>query len=124
MAVRHYQSGERGAGRTGSLFSLFILVALGYFVARSAPLYIHKVQFQDALTEVVRLGALQNLSETEMRTRLTLKATELDIPHDARIEIHRKGKLVTARVDYTQDIMLPFYTYNWPINLVAQETGF
>ncbi len=124
MAVRNFQSRERGEGRTGFLFSLFILASIGYFVAKSAPLYIHKVQFQDAVTEIVRLGALQNLSENEVRSRLTTKAFELEIPHDAKFEIHRKGKLVTARIDYTQDLTLPFYTYSWVVNIASQESGF
>ena len=107
-----------------SIFSLFILASIGYFVAKSAPLYIHKVQFQDAVTEIVRLGALQNLSENEVRSRLTAKASELEIPRDARFEVHRKGKQVTARIDYTQDLTLPFYTYSWVVNIASQESGF
>ncbi|HZS10372.1 MAG TPA: hypothetical protein VFD58_36420 [Blastocatellia bacterium] len=124
MSVRNNRSRERGEGRLGFLFALFVVVAVGYFVAKSAPLYIHKVQFQDEVSEAVRMAVLRNLSEGDVRSRLTTKAFELEIPRDAKIEVKRAGKTVTARVTYTQDITLPFYTYNWPVDIQAKETGF
>ncbi len=124
MAVRNFQSRERGEGRLGFLFTILVLAAIIYFVAQSAPLYIHKVQFQDALTEIVRTGALQNLTETEVRTRVSAKAVEFDLPRSATIEVHRKGKQISARVAYIQDITLPFYTWNWSVELQSQESSF
>ena len=123
MSVRNNRSDERGEGRLGFLFALFVVAAIGYFVAKSAPLYVHKVQFQDAVTETVRMAVLRNLSEGDVRSRLTMKISELEIPRDAKIEVKRTGKVVVARVTYTQEIVLPFYTYNWPVDIQAQETG-
>src|SRR5438309_1998446 len=120
MSVRHNRSDERGEGRIGFLFALFVVAAIGYFVAKSAPLYVHKVQFQDAVTETVRIAVLRNLSESDVRSRLTMKVSELEIPRDAKIEVKRTGKVVVARVTYTQEIVLPFYTYNWPVDIQAQ----
>jgi len=124
MSVRNNRSRERGEGRLGFLFALFVVVAIGYFIAQSAPLYIHKVQFQDEVTEAVRMAVLRNLSEGDVRSRVAAKALELEIPRDAKIEVKRNGKTVTARVTYTQDITLPFYTYSWPVDIQAKESGF
>lgn len=116
--------GERGEGRLGLLFSLFVLASVGYFIWQSAPRLVSKVQMEDATSEIVKMAVLRNFSEAEVRQRLTGKASELEIPPSAYIEVRRKGKMVTATVSYTQDIVLPFYTYAWPVNIQVTETGF
>ncbi|HWQ32911.1 MAG TPA: hypothetical protein VNQ79_08650 [Blastocatellia bacterium] len=124
MPDRKISRCERGEGRLGFLFTLLILAAGGYFVSQSAPHYIHKVQMQDATTEIVRIAAMQNLSESDVRSRLSAKVHELDLPRDTKIEVKRSGKLVNASVSYTQNITLPFYTCVWPVSIQAQESGF
>lgn len=124
MPERKYSRVERGEGKLGLLFTLFMLASIGYFISQSAPHLIHKVQMEDATTEIVRIAALQKMSEADVRQRLQTKAFELSIPRDARIEVKRNGKQISAKVTYTQNIALPFYTYNWPISFQAQETGF
>ncbi|MFN7949941.1 MAG: hypothetical protein U0Z53_31630 [Blastocatellia bacterium] len=123
MTDRKY-SRERGEGRLGFLVTLLVLAAVGYFVSQSVPHYIHKVQMQDETTEIVRIAAVQNLSESEVRNRLNKKVAEYSLPPNARIEVKRNGKQVNARISYTQNISLPFYTYVWPVDIQAQETGF
>lgn len=124
MADYNFSHCERGEGRLGFLLTILMLAFIGYFLFHSAPHYIHKVQMQDAVTEIVRFAATQNLSESDVRARLTTKAAELSIPRNAHIEVKRTGKLVTARVSYSQDITLPFYTYTWPVSLEARDSGF
>jgi len=67
---------------------------------------------------------VQNWHDADVRTRLAQKAIEYRLPDNAKIEITRNGKKVSARIAYTQAITLPYYTYNWPFEIRKEDSSF
>ncbi|MFN0120131.1 MAG: hypothetical protein ACKV2V_06485 [Blastocatellia bacterium] len=122
--VRSSHSPERGEGRLGSLFTLLILAAGGYFAWENIPHYFHKVKMQEATTDIVRAASVRQTSERDIRNLLAEKALENNLPPGAAIEVRRNGKKVLAHISYTQEITMPFYKWEWPVNIQAQDTGF
>ncbi len=115
---------ERGASRLPFLLLLALTAAIVYLMAVFIPIYLGNRQMQEATTDIVRRGALQNLTEVDVRAQLQEKAREYGLPENRQIELSRDGRKLTARITYTRSVNFPFYTYKWPVEIRVQDLGF
>ena len=120
----YQKSNERGANRLPFLLLLALTAVIVYLVVMFAPVYLGNRQMEEASVEIVHRGALQNLSETEVRAQLQEKARQYGLPETRNIELWRDGRKLTARITYTHLVKLPFYTYKWPVEIRVQDLGF
>lgn len=119
----HNFSHERGASRFPFLLLLALTAAIVYLMAVFIPIYLGNRQMEDATTEIVHRGALQNLHESDVKAQLQEKAREFGLPDNSRIELSRDGRKLTARIVYTQLVKFPFYIYKWPVEIRVQDLG-
>ncbi len=124
MSSRNYRNTERGEGRFRFLLTLAVVALIIYAAMQFIPAYAYNLQMEDATREIITQAALQNLREGDVRARLVEKAIQYQLPDDAKIELVRDGKRVSARITYTKIIKLPYYTYYWPFEIRVQESGF
>jgi len=119
-----FSSEKRGANQFAFLLLLALVAAIVYLVATFAPAYMGNQSLQSAADEIVRRGALQELSDTDVRAQLTEKIREFGLPAEHKIELRHEGKGMSARISYKHLIRFPFYTYNWPVEINAKNPGF
>lgn len=102
---------RRGAGTLGCLFSIFIVVALGYFVTHFGEAFLRSYRFQDAMSGELRQAGRKG--NDEIRARLQLVADSLGIPEEGRaVTIARAGPNVAIWSEYSEPIELPFGVKN------------
>lgn len=124
LPQRFTAGNQRGASRFPFLVLLALTVAVIYLMIVFIPIYLGTRQMQEVTTEIVRRGALQNLSENDIRAQLLEKAREFDLPENRQVQLWRDGRKLTARITYSHAVKFPFYTYNWPVEIRAQDLGF
>ena len=100
---------EHGAGRTGCLLSLLIIVAVAYFGVPIAGSYIRYYRFRNEMQTQARFAP--SIDDSTIRRRLLLKIEELDIPDSARrLRIRRGSREILITTSWQEPIELPFYT--------------
>jgi hypothetical protein len=114
---------KSGSGRFAVLLLLAFTAALVYVIALFVPVYQGTQQMYGAASEIVRRGALLNLKEDDVRAQLKEKARISGLPEDHRIELRRDGRKLTAKISYKNQIHLPFFTYDWPVEIRVQDLG-
>lgn len=105
------------------LLALAFCAAAFYLMIMLLPAWLGHRQMRQATTDIVRRGALQRLDLADMRAQLVEKARESRLPHDARIDLNRDGRLVSAHISYTRTLYLPFHSWQWPLEIHVVDTG-
>ncbi len=109
VRVQQSRLNERGAGRTGCLLSLLIIVAVAYFGVPIAGSYIRYYRFRNEMQTQARFAP--SINDATIRRRLLLKIEELDIPDSARrLRIRRGSREILITTSWQEPIELPFYT--------------
>jgi hypothetical protein len=118
------EHGERGTSRLGFIALLALSAALIYLVVTFAPAYLGNENLREAADEIVRRGALQKLDDTDVRAQLHEKVRELGLPDNHKVDLWHEGRGLAARISYQHVIRFPFYTYNWPVEILVRNVGF
>ena len=116
VAVRGRRLSQRGAGRTGCLVTLLIVVAVVYFGMPIAGTYVRYYRFKNEMQTQARFAP--SIDDGTIRRRLLLTIDELGIPDTAkRLRIRRTGRPreIQISTDWPETIVLPFYS--WVITL-------
>lgn len=124
MSLRVDRTAQRGASRFPFLVLLALTVAIVYLMIVFIPIYIGTRQMQEVTTEIVRRGALQNLADSDVRAQLLEKSREFGLPDNQQIQLNRDGRKLTAKITYVHSVRFPFFTYDWPVEIRAQDLGF
>ena len=105
-----------GRGNLGCLFSLLIIVVLGYLGYKFVPHYINNYELKDAVNEIAVYQGAGLGGGPEKRTiheQVMAKAKELGIPlKRENIKVRQEGEKVYITVNYTVPVDLPSKTYN------------
>lgn len=97
---------RRGASTLGCLFTLLIVVAIGYFGFGVAEVYLRSYRFRDAMQTQARFA--RNTSDEAIRVRLRSLADSLGLPEDAaQVMVRRTAKRITISATYTETLELP-----------------
>jgi hypothetical protein len=107
-----------GKGNLGCLFTLLVIVALGYVGYKFIPHYMSHFELKDALNEIAvyRAAGARTGSEKTIQQEVMAKAKELEIPLKREdIKVKMEGEKVYITVTYTVPVELPkmVYTLNF-----------
>lgn len=97
---------RRGASTLGCLFTLLILVTIGYFGVNIGKVYYRRYAFQDAMKQEARF-ALHRTDE-QITSHLQALADSLGLPAGAkRVHIRRGERMIFIWSDYFETLELP-----------------
>ena len=98
---------RRGAGTLGCLFSIFIVVAIGYFATHFGEAYLRAYRFEDAMQGELKVAGTKG--NDEIIARLHMVADTLEIPEEGHaIVIVRSGRNIAIWADYIEAVEFPF----------------
>lgn len=101
-------SGRRGASKLGCLFSLLVVVTIGYFAVNIGEVYLRYYAFRDAIEQEVRFAGTR--SDDAIRRRLSAIADSLGLPDDAgRVQLRRTRNRISISADYAEHVELPLF---------------
>lgn len=97
-----------GRSALGCLFSLLIVVAIGYFGVNAGESYWRFYQYQDDMRQEVNF-ARQRTNE-QIIARLRASADSLGLPDDAKIiSIRRSENGIAVEASYDDRVEMPMY---------------
>lgn len=97
---------RRGASTRGCLFTLLIVVAIGYFGLNIGKVYYRHYAFQDAMKQEARF-ALHRTDE-QITSHLQALVDSLALPQGAkRVHIRRGDRMIFIWSDYYETLELP-----------------
>ncbi len=108
--------GERGEGRLKLLIVVAILILVGYSAYQYLPVAIQAYQLKDVMQQTVNTAAVQGQTTSEsLRQLLTQRAVEYGAPPPpaTQVGVTQQDGRWQARVQYSREIPLPFYTYRY-----------
>ena len=113
-------SNRRGAGTLGCLFSIFLVVAIGYFATHFGEAFLRAYRFEDAMKGELRQAGRKG--NDEIIARLHMVADTLEIPEEGHaIVIVRSGTNVAIWSDYVEPVEFPFGIKN--VHLTPHALG-
>jgi hypothetical protein len=105
-----------GKGNVGCLFSLLILVALGYLGYKFVPHYVSHYELKDALNEIAvyRVAGIKAGAEKQtIQEEVIAKAKGLGITLKREdIKVRQEEEKIYITVKYTVPVDLPNQVYN------------
>ncbi|HEX8746154.1 MAG TPA: hypothetical protein VF717_03085 [Pyrinomonadaceae bacterium] len=110
------RKGERGEGRLKFLIVLAILAVVGYCAYQYVPVAIQAYQLKDVMQQTVNTAALQSQTTSDsLKKTLTDRAQEYGAPPPppTQVVVVQQDGRWQARVQYTRQIPLLFYTYQY-----------
>lgn len=106
--------GERGEARLKFLIVLAILAVVGYCAYQYVPVAVQAYQLKDVMQQTVNTAALQSQTTSDsLKKTLTDRAQEYGAPPTTQVAVVQQDGRWQARVQYTKQIPLPFYTYEY-----------
>ena len=119
-----YREHELGSARIKFILVLAV-IACGVFVAYKAiPIAYQAYIFKDFMQNRVELAAAQGHEAIWVRDQLAKSLPDYNIPNDALITPANRNGRVEVRVQYTQRIEFPGYTYDYLFDHTARSTAF
>ena len=110
-----------------SRFAFIFVVALSsvllYLMISLLPVWLGHRQMREATASIVRRGAVQQLDLSDIRAQIVEQARESRLPRDARIDVAREGRVVSAHISYTRTLYLPFRSWEWPLEIHVLDLG-
>jgi hypothetical protein len=107
--------GSSGKGSLGCLFSLLVIVALGYLGYKFIPHYVSHFQLKDAIEEIAVYRAAGTRADSQNQTiqeEVIAKAKELGIQlKRGDVEVRQESEKVYITVKYTVPVDLPNQIY-------------
>lgn len=111
-----HRKGERGEGRLKFLLVLAILAVVGYSCYQYVPVAVQAYRLKDAMQQTVNIAAVQPQTTSDsLKKLLTDRAQEYGAPPPPATQVgvtQAEGRW-QARVQYTREVPLPFYTYQY-----------
>lgn len=102
--------GGRRVGKSslGCLFMLLLLVAIIYFGVNVGEVYLRYYQFHDSMAQNAHFA--KQLSDDEIRARLSLAADSLGLPESAHhVQVRRRDHDISIGTEYYERVELPGY---------------
>lgn len=98
--------GRAGGGALGCLFSIFLVVALGYFALNIGQPFWNAYQFRDRMQQEARFAGQR--SDITIQRRLRDFADSLELPANARrVKIRRRNGTIEIWAEYYELVELP-----------------
>lgn len=111
-----HRHGERGDARLKFLIVLAIIAVVGYCAYQYVPVAIQAYQLKDVMQQTVNTAAMQPQTTSDsLKKTLTDRAQEYGAPPPpaTQVLVTQQDGRWQARVQYTRQIPLPFYIYQY-----------
>lgn len=112
-----------GKSRLGCLFTLLVLVFLGYYGVQAGQVYLRYYRLKDEMQSQARLAP--SIDDVTIQRRLIRKVQEIGLPDAARsnLRIRRLARPREIRIstEYREVLELPFYAYTLTLKPSARE---
>ena len=97
-----------GMSRLGCLFSLLIIVALGYFGANFGEVFMRYYRYRDAMEQEARF--FERSDDDGIRRRLVAFADSLGLPAEAsRLDITRSAGQIEISAHWSEHVEVPLF---------------
>lgn len=97
---------RQGASTLGCLFTLLLVVAVGYFGSGVAEVYLRSYRFRDAMETQARFA--RSATDEAIRSRLRSLADSLGLPEDAgQVRVRRSANRISISSTYSENLELP-----------------
>lgn len=97
---------RRGATTLGCLFSIFLVLAIGYFGINTGRPFWNYYQFQDRMRQEARFAAKR--SDVTIQRRLAQFADSLGLPDNAaKVRVRRRGGAIEIWAEYYEIVEFP-----------------
>ena len=116
--------GERGEGRVKFLITVAILALVAYAGYQYVPVAIRAYQLKDYMQQTVDKASALGQNGEWVKTQLKASFKDYGVPDDATITTAQRDGRAEARVQFTQPIPLPFYTYQYSFDHTVKSTQF
>jgi hypothetical protein len=116
--------GERGAARLNFAIAMIIVASIFFVGYKYVPVAYQAYQFKDAMQIKVDAAATQGFDPAWVRDQLVKSEPEFDIPANAIITPSASEGRIEVRVQYTNPIEFPGYTYNYEFDYTAKSSIF
>jgi hypothetical protein len=113
---------RRGKSRVGCLFTLLLLVTVGYYGVNVGTVYLQYWRLMDEMNTNARLAT--NLDDRTILRRVRAKVDELGLPAEARkvtIRRTRRPREIRIKTSYEVILELPFVTYSVTLTPEARQ---
>ena len=114
--------GERGEARFKFLVTIGVLAIIAYAGYQYIPVAINDYQFKDHMQQSVDKAVALGKGSEWVKTQLEGSFASFNVPPDATITTEQRDGRLEARVQYTRQISLPFYTYEQNFDHTAKST--
>ena len=114
--------GERGEARIKFLVTIGVLIIVAYAGYQYIPVAINEYQFKDSMQQHVDKAVALGKSGEWVKTQLEGSLASFNVPPDATITTAQRDGRLEARVQFTRQIQLPFYTYQYNFDHTAKST--
>ena len=118
------RSGERGSANLKFLIVITILGACAYAGYLYIPVAFQANAYKDLMQHYADVAATQGYPPSWVSEQLMKSAAEYDIPANAVITPAHRENRIEVRVQYTHEIELPGYTYNYEFDQTVKSTAF
>jgi len=118
------RSGEEGGARLKFIVVVAILATVAYAGYLYVPVAYQAFLFKDLMQTKVDAATALSHPPTWVSDQLSKSAPEYSIPPDAVITPQIEGSRMEVRVQYTQPIEFPGFTYEYQFDHTAKGTEF
>ena len=109
---------RRGVGKLGCLFSILLVVTIGYFAVNIGEVYFRYYKMRDAMQQEVRFASTR--SDDAIRRRLVALSDSLGLPEEAgRVRIRRDQSSISISSEYSEHVELPLFVREFHFELHA-----
>ncbi len=118
------RTSERGGARLKFLIVVAIIGAVAYAGYRFIPVAYQDYQFKDLMQNYVDTAVATGKPVDWIKEQLVKRSAEYGIPDDAVITPVQQDNRMEVRVQYTQPIEFPGFTYDYKFDRTVKSATF
>lgn len=118
------KAGERGSARLKFLIVLAVIIAAAYAGYLYIPIAYNAYVLKDLMQHKVDVASTQGYPATWVGDQLKRSAAEFGLPPDTVITPTQQDNRIQVRVQFTQPIEFPGYSYQFEFDHTARSTEF
>ncbi|MGB7924294.1 MAG: hypothetical protein WCF57_13710 [Pyrinomonadaceae bacterium] len=113
---------ERGEARVKFLVTIAVIGVIAYVAYQYVPVAIRAYQFKDYMQQTVDRASALGQRDEWIKGSLKASFADFSVPPDAVVMTAQRDGRMEARVQFTKQIPLPFYIYQYNFDHTAKST--
>jgi len=105
---------DQQGGTFGCAFMIFLVLAGGYVAYLFSIPHMHYSSFEGHLAEMVPYYKHHNAEFIQEAVIDTAKGFDVELePEQVKVQVSRDDNRITIDIEYTRDVVLPYYTHTF-----------